>query len=386
MVSQATLSIILLVGAGLFVRSFARARAVPLGYDARPVLEVTPDFRGYPMDSIQSVMARRALVASAQSLPGVVAAARVNSQLFATNTAQLQVPGIDSIDALGRFNFQITTPDSFRVVQTRILRGRGFTAADRAGALLVAVVSDAMARALWPGRDALGQCIRIGFGAASSLAGTACTTVIGIAENTAQQNLTDDPRFMYYLPADQVAPNVSTLYVRLAMPDARGEVARIRRALTRAMPGNGFVVVRPLQDIVDDQRRSWQLGATLFAAFGGLALVVAMVGLYGVVSYSVEQRRHEIGVRVALGATRGRVLRLVVGQSLGAIGGAVALGIAVAVVVAPRMQPLLFAESALDPLVYVVVAVAMFAAALVASWAPATRAAGMDPNAALRAD
>jgi predicted permease len=386
LVAQASLSVVLLIGAGLFVRSFARARAVPLGYDAEPVLEVTPDFRSHHPDSAQSVAARRALLTSARSLPGVVAAARVNSRLFATNTARLEVPGIDSVEALGRFNFQITTPEYFRVMQTRVVRGRGFTEADRAGAPLVAIVSEAMARALWPGRDALGRCIRIGLGAAPSIANAPCTTVIGIAEDAAQQNLTDDARFMYYLPADQVAPGVSTLYLRLAAPDARGEVERIRRALTRAMPGDGFVVVRPLEDVVDDQRRSWQLGATLFTVFGGLALVVAMVGLYGVVSYSVEQRRHEIGVRMALGATRWRVVRLVAGQALGAIGVAVMIGTLLAIAVAPRTQPLLFAESALDPLVYVVVAGAMLLAAVAASLGPATRAAGMDPNVALRAE
>jgi predicted permease len=386
LVVQAALSVVLLIGAGLFVRSFSNARALRLGYDAQPVIEVTPDFRGYSMDTVQSVAARRALLASAQSLPGVVTATRVNSRLFATNTARLEVPGIDSVESLGRFNFQIATPEYFRVMQTRILRGRGFTAADRAGAPRVTVVSEAMARALWPSRDALGQCIRVGLGASPLLAGAPCTSVIGIAENTAQQNLTDDPRFMYYLPADQVAPSVSTLYIRLATPDARGEVERIRRALTRTMPGNGFVVVRPLQEVVDDQRRSWRLGATLFAAFGGLALVVAMVGLYGVVSYSVEQRRHEIGVRMALGATRRRVVRLVVAQSLRATGAAVAIGTAIAIAAAPRTQPLLFAESARDPLVYLAVATAMLAAAIAASAGPAARAARMDPNAAFRAD
>jgi len=387
LVGQGALSVVLLTGAGLFVRSFANARAVPLGYDARPVLEVDPDFRGYAMDSARSVMTRRALLAAAQNTPGVVAAARINSRLFATNTAQLQVAGIDSVDALGRFNFQITTPDYFRVMQTRIIRGRGFTGADGASAPPVTVVSEAMARALWPERDALGQCIHVGLGAAPSMSNAPCTTVIGIAQNTAQQNLADDPRFMYYLPVDQVDPaGISTMYLRVAKPDASGEVERIRRALSRAMPGSGFVVVRPLQEVVDDQERSWRLGATLFAAFGGLALVVAMVGLYGVVSYSVEQRRHELGVRVALGATRGRVVGLVVRNGLAVTGLAVIIGGAAAAIVAPHAQTLLFAESALDPMVYGSVAVAMLAAALAASLIPAARAAGTDPTVALRTD
>ena len=386
LVVQGALSIVLLVGAGLFVRSFMHARALPLGYDSHPVIEVVADFRGYKMDSAQSVAVRRRLLADAEALPGVVAAARINSNLFGTNTAELRVDGIDSVEALGRFNFQITSPSYFKVMQTRILRGRSFTDRDRAGTPLVAIVSDAMARVLWPGVDPLGRCLYVGLGAKPPVS-RPCTRVIGVAENTVQQHLGDDAGFMYYLPVEQVAPNqLSTMYLRVARPDARGELERVRRALTHAMPGDGFVVVRPLQEIVDDQTRSWRLGAALFTAFGGLALVVAVVGLYGTVSYSVEQRRHEVGVRVALGARRADVVRLVVRQAMHPTAIAIALGLGVALMVAPRVQPLLFAQSATDPLVYLLVAGVMLVAAIVASAIPAMRASRVDPCTALRTD
>ncbi|HXT18910.1 MAG TPA: ADOP family duplicated permease [Gemmatimonadaceae bacterium] len=386
-VAQGALSVVLLVGAGLFVRSFANARAVPLGYDARPVIEVVPDFRGYSMDSAASVLVRHRLLAQVQALPGVVSAARVNSMLFGTNTAQVLVEGIDSVEALGRFNMQITSPEYFRVMQTRLLRGRAFTEGDRDGRPLVAVVSDAMARALWPGRDALGQCMRVGIGAHPKAATAPCTTVIGIAENTAQQNISDDPRFMYYLPVDQVAPHqVSTMYVRMAHADVRGDLERIRRGVTRAMPGDGFVVVRPLQAAVDDQSRSWRLGATLFVAFGGLALAVAIVGLYGVVSYSVAQRMHEMGVRVALGARGSDVVRLVVLQGIRPIAAAIAIGLAAAWMLAPRVQPLLFRQSAVDATTYALVGATMLVAAVLASVIPAARAVRADPSVSLRSD
>ncbi|MDF2771178.1 MAG: permease, partial [Geminicoccaceae bacterium] len=386
-IAQGALSVVLLVGAGLFVRSFIHARSVPLGYDARPVIEVVTDFRGYEMDSATAVVVRRKLLADVQSLPGVVAAARVNSRLFGTNTAQLRVDGIDSVEALGRFNFQIATPDYFRVMQTSVVRGRAFTDADREGQPLVAVVSDAMARALWPGRDPLGQCMRVGLGANPATATAPCTTVIGVAENTAQQNLTDDPRFMYYLAVDQVAPHqLSTMYVRMSQPDARGELERVRRAVMRAMPGDGFAVVRPLQVVVDNQSQSWRLGATLFVAFGGLALAVAIVGLYGVVSYSVTQRMHELGVRVALGARSVDVVRLVVVQGVRPVSMAVGIGLAIAWAVAPRVQPLLFKQSAVDAVMYAGVGVTMLVVAVVASAIPAARAARVDPRTALRSD
>jgi predicted permease len=386
LVIQAALSVVLLVGAGLFVRSLQNARSVPLGYDARPVLEVYADFRGFTMDSVTSVVTRRRLLAAAQELPGVESAARVNSRLFGTNTAELHVSGIDSVDALGRFNFQIASPDYFKVMRIRILRGRGLTDADRDGAPLVAVVSDAMARTLWPGRDAIGQCMRIDLQGVSR-SRSACTTVVGIADNTAQQNIADDPRFMYYLPVEQFAPDgLSTMLLRMRDPDARGQMERVRREMTRAMPGDGFVMVRPLQEVVDDQSRSWRLGATLFVAFGGLALIVAIVGLYGVMSYNVAQRKHELGVRLALGARAADIVRLVVGQGVRFALAGVVIGLAAALLSARWVQPLLFKQSAMDPVTYALVGVAMILAALAASALPALRAGRADPNEALRSD
>src|SRR5262249_34053810 len=169
---------------------------------------------------------------------------------------------------------------------------------------------------LWPGRDPLGQCFRVGIGERPKASSAPCTTVVGIAENSAQQNLSDDPRFMYYLPAAQSPWPLSTLLLRMTAPDAASQMEAVRRTLTRAMPGDGFVFVRPLQEVVDNQSKSWRLGAALFIAFGGLALIVAIVGLYGVISYTVAQRMHELGVRIALGAAAGDVVRLVVWQGL----------------------------------------------------------------------
>jgi hypothetical protein len=293
---------------------------------------------------------------------------------------------VDSVSALGRFNMQVASPDYFRVLRIRILRGRPLDDRDRADAPLVAVVSESMAGALWQGRDALGQCLHIG-DAGRNAATAPCTTVVGIAENTAQQNITDDPRFMYYMPVAQRWPDqISTMYLRMRSDNARGELERVRRALMRAMPGDGFVVVRPLQEVVDDRSRSWRLGATLFVAFGALALVVAAVGLYGVISYNVAQRMHELGVRVALGARGGDVVRLVVGQGVRFALAGVAIGLGLAAAAARWMQPLLFQQAARDPAIYATIGVAMILIAIAASGIPALRAARADPNVALRAE
>jgi hypothetical protein len=313
-----------------------------------------------------------------------VAAARINSRPFGTNTTRLVVPAVDSVERLGRFNYQVADPDYFAVMGTRILRGRGFTEADGEGAPAVAVVSRSMARALW--KDPIGRCIQVFFGP-DALA--PCTTVIGIAEDAAQQNLTDDPdsRFMYYLPLDQVDPSWgSQLFLRMAGHDAGGSVERVRLALNRAMPGQGYVSVQPMEDLLDRQRRSWQLGATLFVGFGVLALLVAAVGLYGTVSYDVAQRTHELGVRSALGARGVDLVRLVVGQAVRLAGAGVVLGLALALLASPWIQPLLFKQSARDPATYGLVAVLLLGVAVLASAMPSRRAARVDPNLALRAE
>jgi ABC-type antimicrobial peptide transport system permease subunit len=214
-----------------------------------------------------------------------------------------------------------------------------------------------------------------------------CTTVVGVAENTAQQNLGDDPRYAYYLSLDQFAPaSVSRILVRVNAPDAAGEMERIRREMSRAMPGDGFVVVRPMQEVVDDQSRSWRLGATLFLVFGSLAFVVALVGLYGVISYGVTQRTHELGVRMALGARAADVVQLILGQGMRLAVIGVAAGLAIALGAARWVQPLLFRLSAKDPATYAAVAAAMLLAALAACLIPAMRAGRADPNVALRSD
>ncbi len=381
LVVQASLSVILLIGAGLFVRSLGKARAARLGWDPEPVLIVTPNYRGFPMDSAARDAFRRRLLETAQSLPGVRFAARVNSLPFGTNTYSLHVPGIDSVERLGRFNYQSTSPDYFRAVDTRIVRGRSLMPQDRADAPPVTVVSESMARALWPGRDPIGQCIYVGRAPAP------CTTVVGVAEDAVQNSITDTARLMYYLSDDQPPQTpANRLFLRMASADVATRAEGVRRALQQIMPGAAYVTVSNLEDLVDNQRRSWRLGAMMFVAFGGLALLVAAVGLYGVIAYDVVQRMHELGVRIALGAQARDIVRLVMSQGFAFAGAGVAIGTGVALLAARWMQPLLYEESARDPVVFTAVGATIAAVAVVASGMPAFRATRADPNAALRSD
>jgi predicted permease len=387
LVSQGALSVMLLVGAGLFVRSLNRVLRIPLGYDASRVVEVYPDFRGLQLDSAAESAALRRLLATAKTIPATQGAARMNSRLFGTNIAMLRVAGIDSVEQLGRFNVQVTSPEYFDVMQTRIIRGRAYEERDGPGAPPVAVVSNAMARALWPGKDPIGQCLEVSWNPAAKIPVAPCTMVIGVAEDAAHQSLTDEQRFMYYLNVDQMGSGwASRVLVRLTGRPTASEMERVRVVMQTAMPGDGFVVLRPLQEVVDDQSRSWRLGATLFVAFGGLAVVVAAVGLYGVIGYTVAQRMHELSMRIALGARSGHILKLVLKQGMGFAATGVATGLLIAGIASRWLEPLLFKQSARDPVVFVTVGIVMIGVGIMASLGPALRAVRADPNRALRAD
>jgi putative ABC transport system permease protein len=381
LVAQGAMSVILLVGAALFVQSLDQVKSMPMGYDLERVLHVTRNLRGMQLDDSALVRLRERLVARAQVLPMVEHTAFVASVPFlSTASTSLFVRGIDSVERLGRFSYQTTTTDYFEVMGTRILRGRGFTDDDRAGTAPVAVVSQGMARVLWPNTDAIGQCMRV---RADTMP---CTTVIGVAEDIVQRDLVNDKRYHYYLLLDQFRP-ASGGYMLLKMrgdPAMQGE--EVRKALQTVMPGQGYIRVQPMREVLDEQHRSWRLGATMFVAFGALALIVAAVGLYGVIGYNVTQRMHELGVRVALGAQRRDILRLVVGQAMRFAMAGIALGSMLALLAAGWLQPLLFRQSARDPFVYATVGIVLVLVALVASALPAARAARADPNTALRAE
>ncbi|MBV9881080.1 MAG: ABC transporter permease [Gemmatirosa sp.] len=381
LVLQGALSVVLLVGAGLFVRSVTRVRAKSLGYDSAPVLLVSQELRGMAMsDTARMQLAARVLEA-AQAIPGVERAATVGSVPFwSTSSTKLVVPGIDSVRKLGRFTYENASADYFAVMRTRIVRGRPLGAEDRDGAPRVAVVSESMGRVLWPGRDPVGQCIRVGAGADT----LPCTTVVGVAEDAVQSSLTDDAHLQYYLPLAQFHWAEGRALLLRMRGDPAAQMDRVRRALQRVMPGQSYVTVQPFQEVVDEQRRSWSLGATMFVAFGGLALVVAAVGLYGVIAYNVVQRRHELSVRVALGARARDVVRLVVGQGLSFAAAGVTIGLGGALVAARWIQPLLFEQPARDPMTYGVVGALIVLVAIAASAVPAWRATRSDPNAALR--
>ncbi len=382
LVLQGALSVVLLVGAGLFVRSVRRLDGLRLGYDVSNVAEVWPEMRGVALDSARGAALRNALLDRARALPQVVAATRASTIPFYQEwDEEIFVAGVDTarLHQLGPFTIQTASPDYFRTLGTRLVRGRPFTPGDGAGAPPVMIVSDAMAAALWRGADALGKCIRVGADTSP------CREVVGIAETARTQNFRHDSGFAYYLPIDQADATGGGLFVRVK-GEATDEADGIRRALQPLMPDVSYLTVTPLAERLAPAMRSWRLGAMMFSLFGALALLLAAFGLYSVVAYSVTQRRHELGVRMALGARREVVLRLVLLDAVRVGAAGILLGGAVALWATRWVAPLLYQVSPRDPAVYGTVAAVLLVVTVAAGLAPALRATRVDPASALRAE
>lgn len=380
LVFQAALSVVLLIGAGLFVRSLQNVRGMRLGYDVGPLSVISVNLRGVKLSPAETNVLGNRLVETARSIPGVSIVTPVASVPFWSNEGRgLYIQGIDSVSKLGRFILQSGDTNYFRATGTRILRGRGFAASDGKDAPRVVVVGDGMAKVLWPGQDPIGKCIRISDEAAP------CTTVVGVAEEMRMRALDDVREHTYYVPFTQYDDAPSAIFARVA-GDAADYSSTIRRALQPLMPSTAYVSVRPLRELIDPRMRGWQFGATMFLAFGALALSLAAIGLYSIIAYGVAQRQKELGVRIALGASRGSVVRLVVGGGVRMVVVGVGIGALIALWASRWLGTLLFDESPKDPLVYTTVAAVMVIVAIVATALPALGAARVDPNVALRAE
>jgi putative ABC transport system permease protein len=378
LVLQAAISVVLLVGAGLFVRSFRNVRSLDLGFQPEHVIVAEMSARGTPIDSARRIDIMEQVRERALTVPGVQHAAHTLTIPFSLEWNQyVFVPGIDSASLRDLFYVNPVGPGYFETMGTPLVRGRQITDTDRAGSQPVAVLSQSAARRIWPSEDPLGKCVKL-------QPDGPCNVVVGISGDI-RADFSEGPGRHVYVAATQVPAPDSRLFIR-----TRGEAATqteaVRRALQGVVPGFAYVSTRTLDGIVAPQMRSWRLGATMFTIFGLLALVVAAIGLYSVVAYDVSQRTRELGVRVALGASAGKVLRLVVGEGVRVVLVGLALGAVVALSLAGKISPLLYQVSAKDPVTYAGVVGVLMVVAVVASLAPALRAARVDPNVALRAD
>ena len=385
-VFQAALSVVLLAGAGLFLRSLHRVESLDLGFEPEGLLLIEPIYQGEPTAEQRSELYRRA-VERVPRLPAVETAAEsFGLPFWSAMSADLTIPGVETIPELpaGEPVIHAVGAEYFSSMRLRITRGRGFTAADRDDSQLVAVVGETMARLVWPGSQAIGQCLQIG--------DQDCAEVIGVVEDAKLMSLREGEVMQYYVPFAQSPydqpPEAMLARIAGAVDRERlgTTISAIRRELLALDPDLRFVELRHYPDIIDPQARSWRLGAMMFSLFGGLALVVAAVGLYSVLAFAVAQRTHEMGIRSALGAARGQIAALILGHSLRLIGFGVAIGLLVVLVAAPEVEPLLFETSPRDPWTLSAIAAAVFLTALAAAGWPARQASRVDPSVALRAE
>ena len=383
-VVQAALSMILLVGAALFVRSLSNVRGLDLGFDAARLLTVGVDYDVRRDPDASSGQRLAAVADRAAHIRGVERVALAWSRPMYSFSWISYFSGADSLGSRENWMPTVTTvsPGYFAAAGLRLVRGQDFTRGGEPGV----IVNETMAKGLWPGVDALGQCIRFGERTAP------CFRVIGVVEDGRRTRVIEDAMPQYYLSFDNLPPSaakefgVPNYVVVRADPARVASVTSELRSLVHAEFPGGIPQITRLSDFLEPQYRPWRLGATLFSAFGVLALIVALVGTYSTVSYHVTQRLHEFGVRIALGATVGDVLRLVVSRGVGTVAVGVVVGTGLALAAGKLVATLLFGVTPADPLAFGVVAVALLAMGALAATVPALRAARVDPVTALRAD
>jgi predicted permease len=384
-VLQATLSATLLVGAGLFVHSLHNARTVDLGYDADRVALLTWHSTGldWSPDRVREVY--QASLERVRGLPGVEAAGlSMSAPMWSSFGATIQVPGRDSVPRppgmLG-FMFDAVTPGYFRALGTPLLRGRDFADTDVAGGAPVVIVTESLARWIWPGEEALGQCLVHVRGE-----GDPCREVVGVIQDLRYSNVEDDPAPMFFLPLAQGPPFPLRLLTIRTREDPERALGPVRQALLAMEPGLPPVKAALLRHRIDPQLQPWRLGASLFSAFGVLALLLAGLGLYGVVAYDVTQRRRELCVRMALGARARNVMSLVLVDAVSVVGLGLALGLALALWGAPLVESLLFDVAPRNATVIGGVAALLLVVGLAAAGVPGLRAVRIEPAEALRDD
>jgi putative ABC transport system permease protein len=382
--AQAALSVLLLIGAGLFVQSLKNIRGLDLGYDVDHVLTARPTFVTSP-PATQIASAMPPLVERLRTVPGVEAVGYATAgPMGGYSVAGLFLPDRDSLPTLGAeggASMIAVSSDYFRAAGVRLVAGRYFGEGDRpsAGGAPI-VVGEAMARVFWPGQSALGKCLILGERA------NPCSVVVGVVADVHRMEIIEAPTMQYYVPISESTRGVRVAVIR-ATDGAVPAVTRIvAQEMKRAFPQMDVPRIRSMKTMLEPQFRPWRLGATLFTAFGVLALVVAGIGVYSVISYAVSQRTNEMGIRLALGAHVGDIMRLVLGESSRVVVVGVLLGIGSAIVLGRLVASLLYGVSPRDPLVFAGAAVLLLAIGLIASLVPAWRATRVDPSSTLRAD
>ncbi len=379
-VSQVALSLLLLVGAGLFLRSLGNARATAPGFRAEGVLLASVDLRLNQYTDERGQQFYQQLLERLQALPGAESAGLAEivplgiGGMRSTLTVDDYQPRADedmNVDV------NIVSRGYFDTMGVPLVLGRDFTGQDRTGAPGVVIVNEAFTRRFWPGEDPLGKRIHDGGPENPAL------EVVGVVKDGKYRSLRETGRPHYFLPLGQNYSGTMTVHVRTGgRPDAL--LPLVRREVEALDPNLPLFNVKTLRQHLGIALFPTQVAATLLGVFGGLGLALVAVGLYGVMSYGVSQRTHEIGIRMALGAQPGNIFRLVVGQGMVMAAVGLAAGLAGAWGLTRLVRSFLFGVTPTDPLTFAGVSALLAGVALLACWIPARRATRVDPLVALR--
>ena len=404
---QVALCTLLVVGASLFVRSLQRVKSQDLGFSTAELLYVTIDFRGY-VPGIERDLTYQEAVRRVRGIAGVRNATPVMGVPFGPhNIPPVSVPGSPQFGPGGSVQPPImyaATADYLQMMGVELVSGRLLSDADRRGTSQVVIVNESMAKTMWPRASALGKCVRVGFGPGfvpdegdgNPADAAPCREVVGVVRDSRARSLrperNEDKIMQYYVPLDQAPdppmpdlPRIMGLLVR-ASGDLDHAAALVQRTIHAASARPIYARARQYQDLIDPQLRSWRLGATLFSAFSVLALGIAAVGLFAVVSYVVAQRTQEIGVRLALGGTGPRVIRLIVTDAVRMASLGIGVGVAAALLAGPLVASMLFQTSPREPESIAIAGAVLLATTFAAAIWPAWRAGRMNPVLALRSE
>ncbi len=376
--AEIALSLVLLVGAGLTIKSFIRLQHVATGFNPDNVLTVaiTPPAGRYDDPARKAAFYERTLEAL-DAIPGVeLAGATSRLPLRPGNSTRgLTVPGLPP-NTPSDADYRTASPDYFKTMGISLLRGRAFEAADRAGRPLVAIVSESLAQRFWPGRDPIGQQFSID---------DPNITVVGVVNDVHSASLAASPQPTVYVPYLQQPFAFMTFVIRTAAPAAAMSGA-IREAVWQVDRNQPVGGVRTMDGQLSSSLTRRRFSVTLLTVFGVIAIALAAIGLYGVLAFIVAQRRREIGVRMALGATRRDVIADVLGQGLRLTGIGLGAGLVLALAATRLLSSLMYGTSTTDVVTFASVSLLLVVIAAGASLVPALRASRVDPLIALRED
>ena len=381
-ISEVALACVLLVGAGLLLRSFLRVLDIDLGFQPDRAASIKVEYDDNAPTEEASLAKRsvifQQILTRVSAVPGVEAAGMVDYLPLGQNRAwgTLIPQGRTYPDGSvpGPLVY-VVTPGFVHAMGIR-LHGRDFTWSDGPKSPKVILINASAARFYWPNEDAVGKIL---------MAGKTELTVIGVVDDVHEDSLEGDPGWQVYYPATQTSPNGAQLVIRSSLPPSQlaGSILHALRELNPQQPSAEFRPIRTIVDRAGSPRRFFML---LVASFAGLGLLLAALGIYGVISYSVTRQKQEIGVRMALGATTGRIQRSVLMSTLRLALAGVAVGTIVAMGLARLISSLLFGTSPWDAITYSSMALALISVALISGYLPALRASRTNPLSALRTD